>query len=105
MQVFQELQHLHAFFSDRSRRRRRLSELYESVQHAGNVLPRLYLLVCVGAACIREREISPRETLTDLNELCKGVQQPLRGLFLRYFLVQMVKNVLPDCGDPEYPDW
>ncbi|XP_055388401.1 uncharacterized protein LOC129616952 [Condylostylus longicornis] len=105
MHVFQELQHLHSFFSDRSRRRRRLAELYESVQHAGNVLPRLYLLVCVGAACIREREIAPHETLVDLNELCKGVQHPLRGLFLRYFLVQMVKGVLPDRGDSDYPDW
>lgn len=105
MQIFQELQRLHSFFNDRVSRRRRLSELYESVQHAGNVLPRLYLVICVGSACINEREISPRESLIDLNELCKGVQHPLRGLFLRYFLVQMIKNVLPDCGDPEYPDW
>lgn len=28
--------------------------------------------------------------------MCRGVQHPLRGLFLRNYLLQCVKNILPD---------
>lgn len=104
VRVFNELQHLYVFFSDSSRHKRRLPELYESVQQAGNVLPRLYLLIVVGVACVKQREMSADEVFKDLLELCKGVQHPLRGLFLRYFFIQMCKDVLPDLGDPVFPD-
>mmetsp|Transcript_128293 Transcript_128293/g.256235 ORF Transcript_128293/g.256235 Transcript_128293/m.256235 type:complete len:829 (+) Transcript_128293:44-2530(+) len=98
MQVFQETQHLAAFFSDKSRHGRKFLDLYESVQHAGNILPRLYLLVTVGASYIKSKEAPAKEILKDVNELCKGVQHPLRGLFLRYYLSQMLKDKLPDTG-------
>merc|ERR1719261_1235259 len=39
MQVFQELQKLAEFFGDKSRHNRKMSELYESCQHAGNIVP------------------------------------------------------------------
>lgn len=98
MQVFQEMQHLAGFFSDKSRHGRKMVDLYESVQHAGNILPRLYLLATVGASYIKSREAPAKEILKDVNELCKGVQHPLRGLFLRYYLSQMLKDKLPDTG-------
>jgi len=98
MQVFQETQHLSAFFSDKSRHGRKYVDLYESVQHAGNILPRLYLLVTVSASYIKSKEEPAKKILTDVNELCKGVQHPLRGLFLRYYLSQMLKDKLPDTG-------
>lgn len=28
--------------------------------------------------------------------MCRGVQHPLRGLFLRNYLLQCTRNVLPD---------
>ncbi len=28
--------------------------------------------------------------------MCRGVQHPLRGLFLRNYLLQCTKNLLPD---------
>ena len=34
----------------------------------------------------------------DLVELCKGVQHPTRGLFLRSYLCQRSKGLLPDTG-------
>lgn len=98
MLVFQELQHLLAFFSDKSRHGRRLSDLYETVQHAGNIVPRLYLLVTVGVAFIKSKEAPAADILRDLTELCKGVQHPMRGLFLRFYLTQLCRNVLPDKG-------
>eukprot|EP00918_Siedleckia_nematoides_P060115 GHVU01131116.1.p1 GENE.GHVU01131116.1~~GHVU01131116.1.p1 ORF type:complete len:116 (-),score=12.84 GHVU01131116.1:217-564(-) len=33
-----------------------------------------------------------------MTELCKGVQHPMRGLFLRYYLGQMCRDRLPDSG-------
>jgi len=98
MQVFQEMQHLYAYFCDKSRHGRKMIDLYESVQHAGNILPRLYLLATVGAAYIKSNEAPAKEILKDAGELSKGVQHPLRGLFLRFYLSQMMKDKLPDTG-------
>lgn len=98
MLVFQEMQHLASFFGEKTRHGRKMQELYESVQHAGNILPRMYLLATVGASYIKSKEAGSKEILKDMNELCKGVQHPMRGLFLRYYLSQMVKDKLPDTG-------
>eukprot|EP00913_Durusdinium_trenchii_P012693 g11919.t1 len=92
MQVFNEMQHLSGFFGDKNRHKKKMIDLYESVQHAGNILPRLYLLATVAAAYIKSLEAPAKEILKDVNELCKGVQHPLRGLFLRYYLSQMLKD-------------
>ena len=35
----------------------------------------------------------------DLVEMCRGVQHPLRGLFLRNFLLTSTRDVLPDVDD------
>lgn len=50
-----------------------------------------YLMVTAGSVLIRSGEVPAHEVLLDLLELCKGVQHPTRGLFLRYFLVQSLK--------------
>jgi vacuolar protein sorting-associated protein 35 len=43
--------------------------------------------------------------LKDLVEMCRGVQHPTRGLFLRAYLVQVCRGLLPDSGSPyEGPD-
>ena len=42
-------------------------------------------------------EYSRRDILRDLVEMCRGVQHPLRGLFLRNYLLQCTRNVLPDA--------
>lgn len=30
--------------------------------------------------------------------MCRGVQHPLRGLFLRNYLLQCTRNILPDVS-------
>ena len=93
-----ELRHLEAYISAEHKRGRRMLELYEQVQHAGNVLPRLYLLLTVGAVYIVSKEAAAKDILTDLVEMCRGVQHPMRGLFLRNYLAQCSKSKLPDSG-------
>lgn len=99
IQVCDELRHLEMFFESEGKRGRPFHEMYQLVQHAGNVLPRLYLLVTVGAVYIRSKQVAAKEILRDLVEMCKGVQHPLRGLFLRNYLSQMTKDKLPDVGN------
>ena len=76
-------------------------DLYELVQYAGNIVPRLYLLITVGVVYIKMGIAPTRDILRDLVEMCRGVQHPLRGLFLRHYLLQTCKDVLPDELDKE----
>ena len=96
--ITDELRHLEAFFASEQKRGRRMLELYELVQHAGNVLPRLYLLLSVGSVYIQSKEAAAKDILKDLVEMCRGVQHPLKGLFLRNYLSQTSKDKLPDTG-------
>lgn len=50
---------------------------------------------------VKAKEASRKDILKDLVEMCRGVQHPLRGLFLRNYLLQSTKNMLPDVGDGE----
>ncbi len=73
-------------------------DIYESVQHATHLLPRLYLLITVGAVYIQSHEEGFDRVLDDLIEMLKTVQNPLRGLFVRYYFLKTCKDRLPDRG-------
>ncbi|ESR48454.1 hypothetical protein CICLE_v10000335mg [Citrus x clementina] len=98
MRAFDELRKLEMFFKDESRHGVSIIDLYELVQHAGNILPRLYLLCTVGSVYIKSKEAPAKEVLKDLVEMCRGVQHPIRGLFLRSYLAQVSRDKLPDIG-------
>lgn len=99
MTVFDELRYLELFFMEEYRKGKSMAELYETVQHVSNVLPRLYLLITVGSVYIQTRELPAKDILKDLLEMVKGVQHPIRGLFLRYYLNKICKDKLPDKGN------
>ncbi|GMF10078.1 unnamed protein product [Phytophthora lilii] len=84
MQVLDELRHFESYV--------------EEQQQAGASMRVLYLLVTVGSVYIKSREAPARDVLTDLVEMTKGVQYPLRGLFLRHYLSLCVRDKLPDTG-------
>ncbi|CAF1262535.1 unnamed protein product, partial [Didymodactylos carnosus] len=94
--VVEELHHLELYLTDEFEHGRGSHDLYEVVQYAGNIVPRLYLLITIGHVYIRANELSRKDILRDLVEMCRGVQHPLRGLFLRNYLLQCVKSLLPD---------
>lgn len=100
MDVTNELGELERFFEEEDKQQsgRSIVELYETVQHAGNIIPRLYLLTTVAAVYIRSKKAPAKDILFDLVELCRGVQHPMRGLFLRNYLSQISKDKLPDSG-------
>jgi vacuolar protein sorting-associated protein 35 len=99
MRVMDELSYLESHVFEEHNKKKRIAELYELVQHCGNVLPRLYLLVTVGSAYIRSMEAPAKHVLRDMVEMCRGVQHPTRGLFLRDYLTRRCKDKLPDKGN------
>ncbi|KAI5319764.1 PREDICTED: vacuolar [Prunus dulcis] len=98
MRAFDELRKLEMFFKEEARRGCSIIDLYELVQHAGNILPRLYLLCTVGSVYIKSKEAPAKDVLKDLVEMSRGIQNPVRGLFLRSYLSQVSRDKLPDIG-------
>ena len=52
----------------------------------------------MGGVFISSQEAPAKDILKDLIEMIKGVQHPMRGLFLRNYLTLVSKNKLPDSG-------
>ncbi|XP_012891522.1 PREDICTED: vacuolar protein sorting-associated protein 35 [Dipodomys ordii] len=100
MAISDELHYLEVYLTDEFAKGRKVADLYELVQYAGNIIPRLYLLITVGVVYVKSFPQSRKDILKDLVEMCRGVQHPLRGLFLRNYLLQCTRNILPDEGEP-----
>lgn len=57
-----------------------------------------YLLCTVGSVYMKSKEVPAKEVLKDLVEMCRGVQHPIRGLFLRHYLAQVSRDILLDIN-------
>lgn len=96
LSVCAELRLLEMYVMESARRGAPVLELYERVQETQLVLPRLYLLITAGSVYAKSLQAPAKDVLRDLVEMCAGVQHPQRGLFLRAYLAQMMKDKLPD---------
>ena len=99
IQIFDQMQYLYTYFKEEARRGRRMKDLYDTVQQCENIIPRIFLLITVGSVYIEAGQTTATEVIFDLLSIIKGVQNPLRGLFCRYFLLKMIKDKLPDKGN------
>jgi vacuolar protein sorting-associated protein 35 len=99
LSIFDEMQYIFNYFREEARRGRRMKDLYYTVQQCENIIPRLFLLICVASAYIETGQTNATDIIFDLFNLIKGVQNPLRGLFCRYFFLKMIKDRLPDIGN------
>lgn len=77
--------------------------LYCVTQHAGHVLPRLYLMITCASCAMKDDPSTIPSYLSDLLDFCKGIQNPMRGLFLRSFLNTSVRALLPDVAGVGQP--
>ena len=100
MKVLDELRELEDYLGTLQRSGRPMVQIYEQVQCCASIVPRLYLLCLVGGVYIASKEAPAKDILLDLIEVIKGVQHPMRGLFLRNYLTLVSKNKLPDVGSP-----
>lgn len=101
LSVCAELRVLEMYVMESARRGAPVLELYERVQETPLVLPRLYLLVTAGSVYVKSQQAPAKDVLRDLVEMCAAVQHPQRGLFLRAYLSQMMKDKLPNRPAPE----
>ena len=118
MALFDELRYLTTYLYEvHLSKTHDLSNLYELVQYATSLLPRLYLMITVGSVYMKasneyfaskgkeaeSAQSSPmppvKEIMMDLLEMSRGVQHATRGLFLRYYLSGLTRDYLPDCKD------
>ncbi|KAI8366710.1 vacuolar protein sorting-associated protein 35 [Radiomyces spectabilis] len=96
MAVFDALRHLSIYLTEaHTSGRHHLADLYELVQYAGNIVPRLYLMITVGSAYMSVPDAPIREIMRDMMEMARGVQHPIRGLFLRHYLSGLTRDYLP----------
>ncbi|KAF9586197.1 Vacuolar protein sorting-associated protein 35 [Lunasporangiospora selenospora] len=96
MAIFDALRYVSTYLKDAHQGgRNHLADLYELVQYAGNIVPRLYLMVTVGSVYMEMPDAPVREIMKDMMEMSRGVQHPTRGLFLRYYLSGQARNALP----------
>ncbi|KZM28400.1 retromer complex subunit Vps35 [Ascochyta rabiei] len=102
MAVFDALRHLAVYLRE-NHPVNHLADLYELVQYAGNIIPRLYLMVTVGTVYMAIEDAPVKEIMKDMMEMSRGVQHPIRGLFLRYYLAGQARDHLP-AGDSEGPE-
>ena len=94
--VFDEMQLVINFFQEEVNRGRKVRDIYDSVQQAVNLIPRMYLMIAAGSLVMENEPKSSGEIIFDLLGMIKGVQNPIRGLFVRYFLLKIIKDKLPD---------
>ncbi|KAL7424760.1 retromer complex subunit Vps35 [Cryptotrichosporon argae] len=103
MSVFDSLRHLSTFlYEGHNDGRHHLADIYELVQYAGNIVPRLYLMITVGSVYMSVPDAPVKEIMKDMLEMSRGVQHPTRGLFLRYYLSGQTRDFLP-LGDDQGP--
>ncbi|PUU78726.1 vacuolar protein sorting-associated protein 35 [Tuber borchii] len=102
MAVFDALRHLSLYLRE-SHPVNHLADLYELVQYAGNIVPRLYLMITVGTVYMSIEDAPVKEIMKDMMEMSRGVQHPIRGLFLRYYLSGQSRDYLP-TGNSEGPE-
>jgi len=76
-------------------------ELYDCVQYCPRVLSRLYLQISAGSALIRSGQVGPKWILNDLIQCVKCEQNPIRGLFLRNYLLTVLRDKLPDTPEQD----
>lgn len=102
MSVFDALRHLSVHLRE-NHPINHLADLYELVQYAGNIIPRLYLMVTVGTAYMSIEDAPVKELMKDMMDMSRGVQHPIRGLFLRYYMSGQARDYLP-TGDGDGPE-
>jgi vacuolar protein sorting-associated protein 35 len=96
MAVFDALRHLSNYlYEAHTAGRHHLADLYELVQYAGNIVPRLYLMITVGSVYMSIQEAPVKEIMKDMMEMSRGVLHPIRGLFLRHYLSGQTRDHLP----------
>ena len=94
--IFDEILRIQSYFREEIKKGRNIYDFYKSIQQCITVLPRVYLMIIVGSLILETKKDDSNEILDDLIEACNGVQHPIRGLFVRYFMLKLLKDHIND---------
>ena len=92
--IFDEILFFQKYLRNEIKNGRNSLSLYASVQQCINALPRAYLMITVGSIILENNLVNKNELLEDLLETCNHIKHPIKGLFLRYFLLKMANKYL-----------
>ena len=92
--IFDEILFFQKYLRNEIKNGRNSLSLYTSVQQCINALPRAYLMITVGSIILENNLVNKNELLEDLLETCNHIKHPIKGLFLRYFLLKMANKYL-----------
>ena len=92
--IFDEILQIQSYFRKEINSGRNILDFYKSVQQCITVLPRVYLMIIVGTLIIENKKADTNEIIEDLIVACNAVQHPIRGLFVRYFLLKILKDYI-----------
>ena len=81
--AFDVMLNIKNYMAEEIGRGRRLIDLYDSVQQAKHVIPRLYLMITAGAIYMEKVPRSVHVILFDMLGIVKQAQNPIKGLFVR----------------------
>ena len=90
--IFDEILLFQKYIRNDIQKGRNSLSLYTSVQQCTNALPRAYLMIIVGSIILENNLVDKNELFEDLLETCNHIKHPIRGLFLRYFLLKMTSK-------------
>ena len=93
LSIFQNLQDEERFPNEK------IAELYETVQYLSGCMQRLYLMITIGTELGRRGIVKINDVLDDLSDMSRAVQDPIRALFLRHYLLSIFKQYLPDQNE------
>jgi len=79
-------------------------DLYEDVQTYPCAIARLYLMCIVGSSAVKAKKVSIVMFLKDIIEMSRAVQHPTKGIFLRNYILDCVKSILPDTTTEDPAD-
>ena len=91
------LAHLEGFLVSLAASGVSLADVFATVAYATHVVPRLYLQTAVASAFVRSGQSVAPPLLAELLAAAAGVQHPVRGLFARYYIVQRMRDCLPEA--------
>ena len=94
--IFDHILQVQSYFRNEIKKGRNSLDLYDSVQQCVSALPRAYLMIIIGSLILENDSVDKKEILEDLLEACNTIKHPIRGLFLRYFLLKILNNYFND---------
>jgi vacuolar protein sorting-associated protein 35 len=94
--IYDQISLIQSYFRSEYQKGRNMLDLYSSVQQCNTALPRAYLMIIAGNILLEKNICDKKIILEDLLDACNNIKHPIRGLFLRYFMLKILNDYFTD---------